>query len=151
MGEMGVPASLVDSVILEEDDVSNPDSQDSQLDDLFDLLAKGDVSSGDAKDQIQRLSSELQHYKELEHRLNVGINLSFLFASACLPVHLFSRGQIKIGCLSELFVFSREPRLYKRVCPSVRRSVGPSVGRSVGRSVWTAFFIPPKFGSFAQI
>ena len=29
-------------------------------------------------------------------------------------------------------VFSREPRLYKRVCPSVRRSVGRSVRRSVG-------------------
>ena len=29
------------------------------------------------------------------------------------------------------FVFSREPRLYKRVCPSVGRSVRPSVGPSV--------------------
>ena len=28
-------------------------------------------------------------------------------------------------------IFSREPRLYKRVCPSV--------GPSVGRSVWNAF------------
>ena len=36
-------------------------------------------------------------------------------------------------------IFSLEPRLYKRVCPSVgpsvRRSVGPSVRRSVGPSV----------------
>ena len=44
-------------------------------------------------------------------------------------------------------VCSRESRLYKRVCPSVRRSVGPSVrwsvGRSVGRSVRNrnAFFL----------
>ena len=29
-------------------------------------------------------------------------------------------------------LFSREPRLYKRVCPSVDRSVGPSVGPSAG-------------------
>ena len=29
-------------------------------------------------------------------------------------------------------IFSREPRLYKRVCPSVRRSVRWSVRRSVG-------------------
>ena len=34
------------------------------------------------------------------------------------------------------YVFSREPRLYKRVCPSV----GPSVGRSVSRSVRNLFF-----------
>ena len=32
-------------------------------------------------------------------------------------------------------VFSREPRLYKRVCPSVGPSVRRSVGRSVGPSV----------------
>ena len=30
-------------------------------------------------------------------------------------------------------------RLYKRVCPSVRRSVGRSIDRSVGPSVWNAF------------
>ena len=33
------------------------------------------------------------------------------------------------------FIFSQEPRLYKRVCPSV----GPSVGQSVGPSVGNAF------------
>ena len=32
-------------------------------------------------------------------------------------------------------VFSREPRLYKRVCLSVGWSVGPSVGQPVGSSV----------------
>ena len=32
------------------------------------------------------------------------------------------------------FIFSREPRLYKRVCPSVGWSVGRSVGLSVRRS-----------------
>ena len=35
----------------------------------------------------------------------------------------------------ETVLLSCEPRLYKRVCPSVGRSVHPSVGRSVGRSV----------------
>merc|ERR1711911_165222 len=32
---------------------------------------------------------------------------------------------------NKLLLFSREPRLYKRVCPSVRPSVGPSVRPSV--------------------
>ena len=37
------------------------------------------------------------------------------------------------------FLFSRAPRLCKRVCPSVRRLVHRSVGPSVGPSVRNAF------------
>ena len=37
------------------------------------------------------------------------------------------------------WIFSREPRLYKRVCPSVGRSVGPSLGPLVGPLVGNAF------------
>ena len=44
----------------------------------------------------------------------------------------FSLRYIDIG---RYYLFSREPRLYKRVCPSVGPSVRPSVGPSVGRSV----------------
>ena len=39
----------------------------------------------------------------------------------------------------DVSLFSREPRLYKRVCPSVGPSVGPLVRRSVGPSVGNAF------------
>ena len=34
----------------------------------------------------------------------------------------------------EEYVFSREPRLYKRVCPSIGQSVGPSVRPLVGNA-----------------
>ena len=37
-------------------------------------------------------------------------------------------------------LFSREPRLYKSVCPAVGRSVGRSVRRMVHRSVTSYFF-----------
>ena len=50
-------------------------------------------------------------------------------------------------------LFSREPRLYKRVSPSLGPSVGPSVGPlvrwSVGPSV-THFFYSAKMGENGQ-
>ena len=46
------------------------------------------------------------------------------------------------------FFFSREPRLYKRVCPSVGPSVRPSIGPSVGRSVRRPCFCQIKIFYF---
>ena len=74
--ELGVPQSLVDEVIDEADEedldglpIQIKDAEE-HLNDLFDLFSTG--MDGENSDQkIERLSKELEHYKQLEQILNV--------------------------------------------------------------------------------
>ena len=52
----------------------------------------------------------------------------FIFHILCKKGFFFDKCEKLAIYLLFLFVFSREPQLYKRVCPFV----GPSVGTSVG-------------------
>ena len=87
---------------------------------------------------LQPLATTCNYWLLLLHRaplLNFSLDLqmrslSFTHGSP-LPHLLVSTSLPTASFLFLIAVFSREPRLYRRVCPSVRGSVGPSVGPSV--------------------
>ena len=79
MAALGIPLSLLDEVIDEEDDgtsLSPLEDPGEHLNDLYDLLSAG-MDTSATKQQIQRLSNELEHYKEMEGRLHVSLKYFF--------------------------------------------------------------------------
>ena len=67
LGELGIPDSLLHQVIAEEEEF---DDEDIRLTELMELFEDHD---GESSKQIDRMSAELAHYKQMEDILRVSL------------------------------------------------------------------------------
>ena len=97
---------------------------------IFPFLTKASPTDGPTDGRTNRPTdrrTDRPSYRDaMAHLKNVNLRFFLFFRLFCVRA---------VSCNRRVQFLDASSHLYKRVCPSVHRSVRPSVGPSVGRSV----------------